>query len=205
MEFAATRKLDYGAGTLLATAAFCTVLLLGPNLCTTTRAFLTLELENRFVPITAPPSETVAGIIALGGSHGRVVEAIHLARQYPNAKLVVTGESPQEEAYVQAQGFGEGRLVLERHAKTTYQNALFSYQLLAPDQRQKWLIVTSAIHMPRAVGAFREVGFSVLPWPVFDQPANGTEATRRTLHEVFGLLYYWLLGRIDSLFPAPNA
>ena len=204
MEFTETRKPDYGVGALLATAAFCAVLLLAPNLWTTTRTFLTRELESRFARTTAPLS-AVAGIIALGGSHGRFVEAVRLAKQYPNAKLVVvTGESPEELAYVQAQGFADGRLVLERHSKTTYQNALFSRQLLAPDQRQEWLIVTSAIHMPRAVGAFRHAGFSVLPWPVFDQPANDTKATRRTLHEIFGLLYYWYLGRIDSLFPAPN-
>ena len=191
------------SGRSLATAAFCAVLLVAPNFGHDSRIphprirkpFRT----DKPTPLTQSPD------IALGGSHERVVEAVRLAKQYPDAKLVVTGASPQDQAYAQAQGLTEGRLVIEPHAKTTYENALFSRQMLAPDRHEKWLIVTSAIHMPRAVGAFRGAGFSVVPWPVFDQPVIDTEVTPMTLHEVFGLLYYWLLGRIDSLFPAPNA
>ena len=205
MEFTQTRNLGYGVGALFSTAAFCAVLLVAPNFWHATRAFLTLELASRFARTNLTPPDAVTGIIALGGSHERVVEAVRLAKQYPDAKLVVTGASPLDQTYAQAQGLTEGRLVIEPHAKTTYENALFSRQMLAPDRHEKWLIVTSAIHMPRAVGAFRGAGFSVVPWPVFDQPAIDTEVTPMTLHEVFGLLYYWLLGRIDSLFPAPNA
>ena len=200
--FTETRSLSYGVVALFSTAAFGAVLLHSPNLWNKTRAFLTLKLQSRFARTT--PSDAVTGIIALGGSHARVVEAVRLAKLYPDAKLVVTGESPEDRAYAQAE-VTDGRLVIEPNAKTTYENAHFSRQLLQPDQRQSWLIVTSAIHMPRAVGAFREAGFSVLPWPVFDQPSIDAAATRVTLHEVFGLLDYWVLGRIDSLFPAPSS
>ena len=128
-----------------------------------------------------------------------MVEAAHLASEYAEAKLVITGASPQDEALRAGTGFGHGRLVIEPKAKTTFENAIYSRQLVAPNRNEKWLIVTSAIHMPRAIGAFREAGFSVLPWPVADRSDN-----RTTLHEVFGLLGYWLLGRIDSPFPAPG-
>lgn len=205
MNFTQTQKSASRAGALLSSAAFCASLLLAPNLWNKTREVLTLALESRFARTDATSSDTLAGIIALGGSHERVVEAVRLARQFPDAKLVVTGASPEDQAYAQAQGFSDSRLLVEPDAKTTYQNAIFSRRLLGPEQRQKWLIVTSAIHMPRAIGAFREAGFSVLPWPVFDRADLDPAATRVTLHEVFGLLDYWILGRIDSLFPAPNA
>jgi uncharacterized SAM-binding protein YcdF (DUF218 family) len=200
--FAEKRNLGFGAAALFSTAALCAAVLLAPNLWNKTRAFLTLKLQSRFARST--PSDAITGIIALGGSHARIVEAVHLAKQYPNAKLIITGAPAEDQDYAQAQ-IADGRLTIEPYAKTTYENALFSRQLLEPDQRQSWLIVTSAIHMPRAVGAFREAGFSVLPWPVFDQPAIDTAATQVTLHEVFGLLDYWALGRIDCLFPAPNS
>jgi len=106
-------------------------------------------------------------------------------------------------AYTPARGFTKGRLLIEPQAKTTIENALVSRQMLAPE-REKWPIVTSAVHIPRAVGAFREVGVLVLPWPVFDQQTGTAEAGRKTLHEVFGLLENWILGRTSSPLPAPS-
>lgn len=185
----------FSAGLLLAAAAYKS---------TPLSLFLAGELEQRFAPPSAVAPEGVTGIIALGGSHERVVEAMRLAREFPNAKVVVTGASPEDEAYAQEQEFAKDRLVIEPNAKNTFENALFSRRLLAPESRDRWLIVTSAVHMPRAMGAFREAGFAALPWPVFDRPTIAADVTHRTLHEVFGLLEYWILGRIASPFPAPG-
>ncbi len=196
-----------GKRAVLAAILACAGLSLATELYHASCAFLTAMLQDRFARVSDASLDDVNGFIALGGSHDRIVEAVRLARQYPNAKLVVTGAPAEDVAYVQSQGFAKDRLLIEPRAKTTFENALFSRQLLAPDGRQKWLIVTSAVHMPRAVGSFREAGFSVLPWPVFEQQTGtvGTiQTSRATLHEVFGLLEYWVLGRIGSPFPAPN-
>jgi len=205
MAITHTRNPNPGVGAFFSSAAFCAAFLLAPTLWAKTRAYLTVELESRFTRTNSVPSDAITGIIALGGSHQRIVEAVRLAQHYRNAMLVVTGASPEDQDYAKAQGFTDGRLVLEQRAKTTFQNAIFSRQLLTPDQHQKWLIVTSAIHMPRAIGAFRQAGFFALPWPVFDRPELDSATTQMTLHEVFGLLDYRLLGRIDSLFPAPSS
>jgi uncharacterized SAM-binding protein YcdF (DUF218 family) len=203
-----TRGTSGGKRAVLPAVLACAGLSLATGLYHASCAFLTAALEDRFTRPTDVSLDDVNGFIALGGSHDRIVEAVRLARQYPNAKLIVTGAPPEDVAYAQSQGFAKDRLLIEPQAKTTFENALFSRQLLAPDGRQKWLIVTSAVHMPRAVGSFREAGFSALPWPVFEQQTgtvNTVETSRATLHEVFGLLEYWFLGRIGSPFPAPDA
>jgi uncharacterized SAM-binding protein YcdF (DUF218 family) len=164
---------------------------------------LTSKLERRFATPVATDMVNVEGIIALGGGHARIVEAVRLAVQHPNAKLVVTGASADDEAYAQTQGLPPGQLLLESRAKSTFENAIFSRRLLQPEPSTKWLLVTSAVHMPRAVGAFREAGFSVVAWPVFDRPTVAADVVRSTSHEILGLIEYWLLGRTDAAFPAP--
>ena len=79
-----------------------------------------------------------------------------------------------------------------------------------PQPGERWLLVTSAFHMPRAMGCFRAAGFDVTPWPV-DFRTRGPEdlmrlfaAARPTAwrridlaaKEWIGLLAYWLAGRI---------
>ncbi|HET7210116.1 MAG TPA: ElyC/SanA/YdcF family protein, partial [Methyloceanibacter sp.] len=86
---------------------------------------------------------------------------------------------------------------------------------LGPGKR--WLLITSAYHMPRAIGAFRKAGFEVEAWPVdyrtrgradltrpFDKVSEGLRRVDVATREWFGLLAYWLRGRSDALFPAPR-
>ena len=63
-------------------------------------------------------------------------------------------------------GIGEDRLLREREARDTWENAAKSKALVGPKPGERWLLVTSASHMPRAMGAFRKAGFAVEPWPV---------------------------------------
>jgi uncharacterized SAM-binding protein YcdF (DUF218 family) len=75
--------------------------------------------------------------------------------------------------------------------------------------------VTSAFHMPRSVGVFRKAGWSVLPYPVDYRVApihlrrpgleleSGLKQAQLALHEWVGLVAYRLMGRTDSLYPAP--
>jgi uncharacterized SAM-binding protein YcdF (DUF218 family) len=85
-----------------------------------------------------------------------------------------------------------------------------------PQPGQRWLLVTSANHMPRAMGAFRKAGFTVEPWPVdyrtadkydrylmFEAPSEGLRRLELAVHEWIGLIAYRLMGRSDELFPRP--
>lgn len=205
---------------------------------------LLLPLEERFSrgPL---PVEPVAGIIMLGGfedpsvsrargalmlneSAERLTETVFLARQFPDAKVVFTGgdaslilagesAAPAVAEFLQAAGVAPERIVLEGKSRNTHENAVFLRDLLEPQPADRWLLVTSAWHMPRAVGAFRQAGFHVLPWPVdyrtrgagdlmmpFDKLTEGLRRTDMAVREWMGLVAYRLMGRTDALFPAPS-
>ena len=204
---------------------------------------LIYKLENRFLPIDSL-SENIDGIIVLGGffnqfvtkARGRValngaverlIAMAALAKQYPKAKLVLSGGSGnffrQNIKEVETLGpvltvlgLNNSRIILESRSRNTFENALFTQQLLKPKVSQRWLLVTSAFHMPRAVGSFRSIGWTVIPYPV-DYNIDGTDdlalgfnflsglgALNKGMHEWIGLFVYRLLGRTDSVFPGPK-
>jgi uncharacterized SAM-binding protein YcdF (DUF218 family) len=82
---------------------------------------------------------------------------------------------------------------------------------------ERWLLVTSGWHMPRAIGVFRQAGLPVEPWPVdyrtagpwdaarlFNSPAEGLRRLDIAVREWIGLLAYRLSGRSSALFPGPQ-
>ena len=106
-------------------------------------------------------------------------------------------------------GIDGARILLEEKSRTTSENAEFTKALLTPAPGERWLLVTSAYHMPRAMGCFRAAGFDVTPWPVDYRtrgpqdllrfPPRPSEAWRRldlAAKEWIGLLIYRLLGKL---------
>ena len=117
--------------------------------------------------------------------------------------------------FLRSHGLDEARVIFEDRARDTHENALLSKPLAAPEPGERWLLVTSASHMPRAVGAFRQVGWPVIPYPV-DFRTGGElrlvaapdagQRWRELDHAArswIGLIAYRLTGRIPSLLPAP--
>lgn len=205
---------------------------------------LLLPLSERFPPYT-DDGPTPTGIIVLGGSISPEISAARrmpelnasaerltivagLARRYPAARIVFTGgnntlgASEWSEAQVAGElfesfGIARERIVLERQSRTTAENATDTRRLLAPKPGERWLLVTSAYHMPRSVGVFRAAGFDVIACPVdfrtrdwrdafvpFDRVSEGLTRTDTALHEWFGLIAYRLGGRTHELLPAPR-
>jgi len=199
--------------------------------------WLTAPLEARFPSVHAMP-ERIDGIIVLGGAvdpemtarHGmpalgdaaeRVTTFVSLARRYPDAKLVFSGGSghllggpPEADAAARLfadLGLDPDRVLFERESRDTYENAVDSLRLATPKAGETWVLITSATHMPRAVGVFRKVGWPVLPWPVGYKSGEwhpgGLAGVLRNLgtalHEWIGLAAYYARGRTDALFPGP--
>ena len=163
----------------------------------------------------------------------RMVETVMLARKFPEAKIAFSGGdagifyTSDSEAVGAARmltdmGVAPDRLILEAGARDTYENAVYlkaeldKLGLLDPGKR--WVLITSAYHMPRAMASFRRAGFQVEPWPVdyrtrghadltrpFDKVSEGLRRVDMATREWVGLLAYWLAGRTDSLFPAASA
>ncbi|MEE2996318.1 MAG: YdcF family protein [Pseudomonadota bacterium] len=226
------RKLVLGASAIL---VFFAILPIG--------GWLTEQLENRFPGNPEIPSD-VAGIIMLGGTINQHItssrqqpsltaggerfnEFMYLARRFPNARLIFTGGSGSiiDQSFKEASaakflfdrmGVKEGRVKYENNSRNTYENAVLSRPLAGNLITRKWVLVTSALHMPRAVGVFRKAGWNILPYPVdyltdgsgsFQvgfQPLNGMATINRGVREWVGLLAYWALGRIDTFFPKPD-
>ena len=201
-------------------------------------------LENRFPELRPLPSR-VTGIIVLGGAvetsiseargmpslNGaaeRMTSLVSLARYYPQARLAFTGgnglliHGGMSEATVARQlftelGLDQSRITYEGRSRTTYENAVLLKAEMHPEPGETWLLVTSAWHMPRAMGLFRKAGWDVIADPVGYKTApgllmafRGTFPERLSMvdlaaHEWAGLLAYWLMGRTSALFPAPQA
>jgi uncharacterized SAM-binding protein YcdF (DUF218 family) len=177
--------------------------------------------------IVDPVSSQVRGQLAINGAVERIYEMAVLSRRYPEAKLVFSGGSGSlfyqelKEAsavvpLVRQLGMDPGRVIFEDQSRNTAENAVFSYRIVQPKKHETWLLVTSAFHMPRAVGSFRQVGWNVTPYPVDYQTrktktpvvdfnfSGGVGSLNAAVHEFLGLLFYRLSGKTDELFPEPR-
>ena len=204
---------------------------------------IVLNLENRFPPVSGK-LERVGGIVVLGGvvdqfitqargqvainsAAERLTEFAKLAFKYPDAKLVFTGGSGvlgrqelKEAHFIKpvlvTLGINPNRVIFEDQSKNTVENAVFTKQLIKPLLDEKWVLITSAFHMPRAAGSFRQAGWTIIPYPV-DFTTKGNEAFApgfslrsglnsfaHGLHEWIGLTFYWLTGRTNEFYPGPD-
>ena len=227
------RKLLIGSVVLLAMCAFSPL-----------GYWLLYPLEQRFPPWDAARGAP-DGMIVLGSSidsdlsvaHGgavvrstpdRVIAAAALAHRYPNARIVFAGGSPhlisndaREADYAgalfESLGIAKARILMERRSRNTQENAEFSKAVAAPKNGERWLLVTSAFHMPRSVGLFRKAGFAVEPYPVDWRVGDssdlllfstiGLDGLARTdiaIREWIGLFAYRATGKIDALLPGPD-
>jgi uncharacterized SAM-binding protein YcdF (DUF218 family) len=173
-----------------------------------------MPLQYRFgfsPPVSqAPPN----GIIVLGGSSVLGIEAAEaLSRDYPEARIILSGYSATAVNKFARLGGDPARVYVESRPQTTFEDALYSAALLKPKPSERWLLVTSALHMPRAVGCFRAAGFQVQPYPLelgspdlFVPYFTGPAAfyyLDLAAKEWIGLIAYRLMGRTEALFPGP--
>jgi uncharacterized SAM-binding protein YcdF (DUF218 family) len=123
------------------------------------------------------------------------------------------GDDADTEASVMARSLQEDYIVAVRwqegRSATTWENARFTHDLLAPQGIRRIVLVTQALHMPRAALAFRHAGFEVLPAPVDSGMVKGRGwhsliarptafmLSMQALHEYGGLIYYRLRTWVD--------
>jgi uncharacterized SAM-binding protein YcdF (DUF218 family) len=166
--------------------------------------------------------------IVLGGTAERIIAGAELARRYPHARVIFTGGNPNliiggpiEADFVvrffDKFGIPQDRIIVERKSRHTAEHATFVKQLVMPNACERWLLVTSAMHMPRAIGVFQKAGFAVDAYPVDYQTANtehpwtlysalmNIRKTDQAVHEWIGLLAYWATRRTSVPFPKPTS
>jgi len=193
-------------------------------------------LENRF-PVPSPAS--VDGIVVLSGVTGeatttarnavalndgaeRLTATVELARRFPTARIVISGgsgrlggsttsEAEVMRRFLVEQGVEPDRIETEEESRNTAENANLTIAVAAPQPGETWLLVTSAAHMPRAIGSFRQAGWDITAYPVdYVTPQPHTRHLGQNLvllgtaeKEWLGLLAYYLTGRSQELVPGP--
>jgi len=203
-------------------------------------SWLAGPLEDRFASPSPMPAH-IDGIVVLGGAvelsgqeiglnsaGDRLTGLMALAHRYPDAPIVYSGgssliggsevrEADLARRVLESVGFDPARVIFERESRNTHENAIFSRKFARPRPQEVWLLVTSAMHMPRSVGCFRQVGWAVVPYPV-DYRVDPDRALQHRIDlvgnlvlleaaakEWIGLAAYYLLGYTDRLFPAPGS
>lgn len=202
---------------------------------------LLYPLEQRFPPWDAtrgapdgivvlggaidPDLSAARGVPAFRSSLDRMLVTAALAHRYPDARIIYSGGSANlfaddaaKEADIamtvfESLGVAKQRLTMERLSRNTEENAEFSKALAAPKAGERWLLVTSAHHMPRSVGVFRHAGFAVEPVPadwrtgdVLAPSIYASDGLRRTdtaFREWMGLAAYRISGKTSELLPGP--
>jgi uncharacterized SAM-binding protein YcdF (DUF218 family) len=204
---------------------------------------LIVPLEDRFPPWDASRGAPT-GIVVLGGAITPEVSVAHdtaalneaaeritataeLARRYPEARIIYSGgnsailfgEGVEADIAVrefEALGIAHDRITAEEQSRNTIENAVFSRLLANPQPGERWLLVTSAYHMPRAIAVFRAAGFPVEAYPVdwrtrgptdalrpFASLGDGLRRTDTAVREWVGLVMYRLTGKTNELFAKP--
>jgi uncharacterized SAM-binding protein YcdF (DUF218 family) len=197
-------------------------------------ALLARPLENQYP--RAPLPAHVDGILILGSSLSpalfadrgvpgdndslpRMMAGAALARRYPDAKLVYSGTTAATAAQSAAErraaelvfrdlGLTPQRVIYEGRSRNTYENVLFSRRMVQPKPGETWVLVTAALHMPRAMAIADKQGWKMLPWPASyvstarlrsnpdDYPGDHFLTADQALHEWIGLLVYRIEGRL---------
>jgi len=212
-------------------------------------AWLAAPLETRHeLPLTLPSdvdgilvlggsvdwrASTERGQLALGEAGERVIAGAALAQRYPEATLAFTAVTPEalasdfrEQPGVASFFFGpafeDRRILVLPEAQSTYQEAILVLERLAPRTGSTWILVTSALHMPRAWATFATQGLTTVPYPVdpisagarwgWPNPpgaADRLDRLDRVVREWGAVWVYRRSGRIDASVwnadPAPGA
>lgn len=198
--------------------------------------WLIAPLENRFQANSALPANS-DGVIVLAAAIDPVMSEIwgqvefdkegerltafrYLAELYPGAQLVFTGGSgtlanQQYKAadyarflFEQLQ-LGERAIIYESESRNTTENATNSKALVNPQAGETWILITSALHMPRSVAIFCQQQWPVHAYPVDHESRTGNllrvqfnfasnlSLLRSAVREWAGLVAYRLTGRSD--------
>jgi len=164
--------------------------------------------------------------VSVGGSAERLTEFMRLARAHPDAKLVYVGgqgrvfdrkpsEAEVAERFLRETGMDTRAVWFEDRSRNTEEGARMSFDQLKPGSKP-WVLITSARHMPRAVGLYRKAGWTVIAHPTDYLTLPGGEISwtptwpgglgmaNEALYEWAGLVYAWARGKIDRPFPGPS-
>lgn len=194
-------------------------------------------LESRYPEMAPDAKlEGYAGVVVLGGglesgrtqmahvqpmlndAGERMTATVAVLRQNSGLRVVFTGgegmlmgvgqtEAERAKIFFDSLGVKDSQVQYESASRNTYENAVLTAKLPGVDPTQRWLLMTSAWHMPRSMATFEKAGWNVTAYPVDFRTgtdsdwldfsmAGGASDWQVALHELVGLLAYKLTGRL---------
>ena len=174
--------------------------------------WLNWRLESEFPPVNVETLSQSDVVILLGGvgldldnPANRIMHALRIYRAGKAPFILISGGNSDPLVEL---GVPRSALILETESRDTRENAVNTAAIFKAHGWQNGLLVTSAIHMPRALAAFQRVGLNVVP------AATGIDArlfqsdgsvdlqmnkeallqTTAAIKEIAGLLVYRCLG-----------
>ena len=141
-------------------------------------------------------------------SFRRSIGAVQRMAQLTDAKLLISGgEARVLRAFVERLGLDADRIVIENRSMTTAASATAMHAVIDGYQPARIELITTAMHMPRALASMRRAGIAAcavavdfrykrteFPTQLLPQ-ATALQKSTDTMHEYFGLLYYLISGR----------
>ena len=201
--------------------------------------FLIHKLEKEYHFATLAP-DNLDGILVLGGatspslfkefnqvsvngSAERLIESVKIIRESENSKIVFSGGSgvlnrpdlghaDSAKFFYETVGMDTQRIIFENTSRNTYENILFSKDIVNPTKNENWLLITSAFHMKRAILVGKRHEWNFIPYavdfktskkikfkPSFNLLYNLT-SFQKASHEWLGLLSYYFMNRTERIF-----
>ena len=197
--------------------------------------FLLNKIEDYIQP-SKYPVQQLTGVIIMGGSFNsgliskernetsinggaeRLTKALEIYKKNPRILILFSGfssqlspdgwsESQMARKFFFDQGVKNDNLLFEEKSKNTFENIIFSKDLIDKN-KGVWGLITTASHMPRAFFSFKKNGIILEPiivdyqtgtskmfWLNFDI-YRGISNWRTIFHEIVGLSYYKITNKI---------
>ena len=150
-----------------------------------------------------PPSSEVNAASAF-----RLLETIRISNSLPEAKILISGGKDVPgvmKKLLVSLGVPESRIAVENQSSNTFESAVQVTKML---KEKTFILVTSAGHMPRAMGSFKKQGMNPIPAPTHFMSVKKFRLSHclpsplhlgysdLAVHEYFGIIWYRLTNRI---------
>ena len=130
-------------------------IILGGGMMRSGEGYRTGETADRFVqPLLLYKKGLVKKLLITGGNVN-----------IKGLKIDDTQESKKVKEVLIAMGVAEKDIYLEENARNTHENATYTKKMLAPYLAEEMVLVTSAMHMPRAKACYIREGIKVVVYP----------------------------------------
>ena len=161
--------------------------------------------------------------IALNDGVERLTESIQLIKKYPKAKVFFAGGSGYVEypdlnhsdvakKFYESLDVNTKNIFFDKKSRNTYENIVFAKMKFNPNINEKWILVTSAFHLKRAISVGEKLGWELIPyatdyklpkkfrWKFSINFFGNLGSFKNSSHEWVGIISYYLMGRSSKIF-----